>query len=354
MQETKEFVVVRNFHMGEITESLSAGERLQFDGQNMIRVSNGKRYQVNTFPLLVKGRLIAEDDGTVEFKPAAQVKPRQPTLAVIIEDHNELVVADIKLPNKIAGRDRKPTEEIALSKTIENSKIIYDEQRVVGKANVRTASKPQPAIAKPSRMAIIEQEEDARPVRRIQNAQNTLTSALQAEGIGPLTKTGTNIISDTSDGIVIAKVKSYEERKAELAKAAVDERRALAEPIIVTEEEQMALQDDIRLALAKRAGQVPSGVRTSSVKPVPSEKIEEADDVVEEIPTASGTLKLDSMGFPIGFPRNDHWKKRIDWCKANRDNIDALRIIYTKSTDSFKSQMNTTFIELNLGPSVEV
>ena len=332
-----EYVVMRNFHMGEITQNLTAGERLAFDGTTMTRLKDGTTYQISSLSLPIRARLIIEDDGTQEFKPASQVRaePKRPTLPVDIQNDDERIVATISLPDKVAGQNKRSTEEVAKT-TGETAqrRIISEEQRVVGRAG-RQASPGVAVVDTAEASAIAQaQEAEAEVVASTSSdrMKKAMDDALRAEGFGPqVTGGGMEIISDQSEGVEVAKIESLEDRKARLKQAAIEERKALAEArnSEPTEDEQAALADDIRLALAKRAGQAPtaaSKVRTASVS--------------EGEPDSDG---LNEFGYPVGYPHNAHWRKRVEWCENNSTNPTRLRAVYAKSTESFQSRLVKTF-----------
>jgi len=340
-----EYVVMRDFHMGEIVQNLTAGERLTFDGTSMTRLRDGAIYQVSGFSMLTRARLIVEDDGTQDFVSVSNAPktPRQPTMPVIVEDHDNMIVAKIKLPEKVNGRNRKSTEEVAKT-TAETTtpRVIVDEQRVVARAG-RDVS-PRSAVV--DEAEAIKASQDAEVVANTGDRMKTaMDEAMKAEGFGPkVTGGGMKIISDLSEGVVVAKIESLDDRKARLKQdaikarlkqAATEERKSLAEDSTTetSEDEAAALADDIRLALAKRAGQAPtaaSKVRTASL--------------VEGEPDSDG---LNKFGYPEGFPHEAHWRKRLDWCKKNSTNKTRLIAVYAKSTESFRTQLEKNFPDVN-------
>jgi len=303
----------------------------------MTRLKDGTTHQVSGFSMLNRAGLIVEDDGTQDFVPAASAPkaPQQPTMPVIVEDHDDMIVATIRLPEKVNGRNRKSTEETAKTTAATTKpRIITEEQRVVGKANIRTIPVRRSVVAAEEAEALKAQQETEKVAVAGDKMKTAIDQAMKAEGFGPkVTGGGMAIISDQSEGVVVAKIESLDDRKARLKTAAVEERRAIADSRVNeehTEEDAAALADDIRLALAKRAGQAPtaaSKARTASV-------------ATEGEPDSDG---LNEFGYPDGFPHEAHWRKRLDWCKANSTNPTRLTAVYAKSTESFQTQLEKNF-----------
>lgn len=278
MQNTHEYVVTRNFHMGEIKQNLSAGERILFDGAIMTRIKTGIVYPVKSFGMLIAKNnahipLLLEDDGTLEFvMPTKREEVSSATSKLIIEDHQDRVVAEIKMPKKNTKIEVKSTEEMAQTKVEDIQKVeIYNDQRVVS-----TVSKNTKKFIVNDEDAV-QENQDFKVILKV-DAKKYLAEALAAEGLGG----GLNIIADEDAGIIVGKVHIAKENLNTISK------------------------------------------------------------------TVKVESKLDSYGYPNGYPHNDHWKKRLDWCKEKSDDMEILEIIYSKASTNFRKQMLNLFPDKNL------
>lgn len=294
-----EYVVMRSFHMGEITLNLSAGERLSIEGKILTRLKTGETYTVEGFSMLVKAQLVVEDTGDITFERAEKVpvveRPKMP----IIVDREAQIVAKVKLPTKVAGRT-KTTQEVAklTGKTASRHEVFAD-QIVVGQASVRDKTIDsglksegfgKSAGAKNTVIDSQMQAEGFGP--NIPGSKPSIVDAqMQAEGFGPNVKKSM-IIIDEREGTIVGKVESFKDREERLQREEMEAREAMIEATKV-------------------------------------EVVEEEPVVVDD-------------GLPKGFPHKDHWRKRLLWCRTS-NNARQIKAVYKGSTDSFKKQLKKAF-----------
>lgn len=335
--DAPEYVVVRKFHLGGADLNLSVGERVSFDGNNILRHKTGKTHEVPSFTLAIQARHVVQDTGDVEFKPRSEVlaSSARPAPKVIVEDREERVVGRITLPNQNNERRTQSTEEVART-TAETAqrRVVVADQRVVGRADVRTRPSGPVTVSSAEASATAQQQaEEARPVGRVSRAQSVLNDMLRQEGLRVDDLSGRSdaqvpVIMDASEGEVVGRVKSLDERKADLVKNGGAVAEAYRDPKM-TEEQKAALEEDTKKALAKRAG----------VSKTATEEVAE-EAVVEEVVEADvAELELNELGYPVDFPHNDHWRVRLQWCVDRADQIAALQAIYANSTSGFRNQL---------------
>jgi len=324
--DMKKYVVVRAFHLGEANLNLAVGESVQFDGHTVLIEKTNATHAAPSFRLATLAGHAVEDDGTVTFEKPKPVE--RPTPNVIVEDHEDMVVAQINLPNEVKAdgttRQMKSTEETAKAASAP-PRVIVDEQRVVAPAgrDARRGQGPRAAVVSDAEAAetAAEQQADAKVVTA--GTKDRVKELLAAEGITNDPVGSTPVVVDGDEGVVVGKVKSYEEREAELKENA-RKGRITAADLQTTPEEQAALAADIELAKAKREGRVV----TASQAP---------------------NIETQDNGYPAGFPHNDHWVRRMKWCEGNADNAAALKLVYDLSTDAFKNRMKQNFPTIDFG-----
>ena len=81
-------------------------------------------------------------------------------------------------------------------------------------------------------------------------------------------------------------------------------------------------------------------------------KIKSPSDYAKEGPTKPGSkegakVAVGNDGFPVGYPHDGHWTHRIKWCQANASRVEALKIVYTMSTESFQGKLSKDFPDIN-------
>ena len=336
--EMKPYIIVKSFHLGEAVLNLTMGDQVMYDGATM--TYKGKTVNAPSLARAIQARLLIPDNGTNTIKKAAAPAPK-PAMKVLIEDQENMVVAQIRLPEHAAGmKIVRPNTETVAKTTAETAtrRVVTEDQRVVGSA------KPPPKQTRASLVSgddgsLAEQNADATVVRT--KVSNLAQELLRAEGV-VLGSKGQEIISaDSSEGVVVGKVKSLEQRKAELeqnSRAASVAIATASRDDMMTADEREAFNRDLELAKAKREGRAPVGAKAA---PVERPKPQTIQKTAAAEPVKKGAIP---DGFPEGYPYYNRVEVRIQWCK---DNFEHVKLIYTLSNEKFRAQLKVDFPDVD-------
>lgn len=334
--EMKQYVVVRPFHLGEVTLNLRVGDRLRFDGNTVFLERTNREYDAPTLEYAVKAGHVVTDDGTIQLERPKPITPPLDAPKIIIQDRDEQVVAEINLPEQDVPKVKtaKPPEEMLGRKVAKGRPVDRDQFVIERDRDPVAPAGPSIVTAAEANAAVEEQEHEARVVGNVSRVQEKLNEAMRAEGIGPNIRSddATMVIHAEGDVQVVGRIKSLEERQASLRQNQTEGMRGRMHDKPLDDDQQRALNDDIQLALAKRTGKAP----TPRVKKASVEATSESQE----------GMVLDDFGYPAGFPRNEHWRIRLQWCKEHENEVEKLRIVYTKSTSEFRKQMAGAFPDI--------
>ena len=168
------------------------------------------------------------------------------------------------------------------------------------------------------------QSEEATVVKTGSVTRTRIQELMAQEGIGTAAMSGrTPVFDGDSDARVVARVRSAAEVLAEQKRDAAANRLTTAD-LGTTPEQEAALAADIKVAIAKREGRIPSGAGVATAP-------------VDTVPTASSAWDAD--GWPVDYPRKDHWRKRLLWCQQNKNAVTAVKRVYQLSTESFQARL---------------
>ena len=358
-EPAKTYIVLRSFHLGEITLSLSAGAQLLFDGNTL--VYRGKQYNCPSLSRAILAKLVVEDDGTYEVSTPQPVERPRPN--IVVQNQQDLIVAKVRLPEHegiTAAKVVRTSEDVARSVgTPANRKVIVADQQVVGTAGMPKAAKaPVAPQAQPDRAALAAQ--GGTVVTKVKDRAQAL---LEQEGV--VLKSGTRVIADASDGTVVGRVKSNEQREADSAaaqraKSASARVAMLSSPEERTPEEDAEFKENLARALAKRAGSRPqppppptlvdpkAPAKPTSIARPAAKTIKVAEVVeAEEAEMAAAEAADAKESLPADYPQFNRFTDRINWIAAKielgPEGVEIAKLIYRLSNEKFRAHMAASF-----------
>jgi hypothetical protein len=368
--DMKSYIVLKSFHLGEVVQNLSSGDTLKFDGNNLDY--KGRRYNAPSLQRAIAARLVVEDDGSYEVRKTEPVAPARPKPKVVVENMDDNIVGKVhvQLPDNLPATTTKTAK--APPKTPEQAarapqprQVVVEDQKIVG---VAKPTKPAQRVEQPAGLA--EQNASAKVVNaRVTDRAQQL---LEAEGVS--LRPGVKVVADASEGVVVGRVKSLEEREEELRRNQAEASRARAEMISAnsreaasatptrTPEEEAAFQADLQRALARRPGQVspktpppsrvdpnerparPAATKTATTI-VTDETVVEAEPEVDVVDSGKDTL-------PAGYPQYNQFSSRVEWLRARLAEDEAAgteiaRRVYRLSNDRFKAHLAAAMMEID-------